>query len=144
MPTVAVHGAARLTGIAPQFVVDDLRLAITYYRDNLGFQLDFERHSFYASVTRDGFAIYLKHAPKLAADREHQKRNEHLDTYISASGIADLFSDLEMPGAHMVRMKGSGQAATFTSRILTATFSASVNGPPESWLQAPGAVARLA
>ena len=103
MPTAAVHGAARLTGIAPQFVVDDLRQAIAYYRDNLGFQLDFEYQSFYASVSRDGFAIHLKHAPKLAADREHRKQNEHLDAYVSVLGIADLFSELQARGAHIIR-----------------------------------------
>jgi uncharacterized glyoxalase superfamily protein PhnB len=102
MPKVAVHGAARLTGIAPQFLVNDLRQAIAYYCDNLGFQLDFEHQSFYASVTRDGFAIHLKHAAKLAADREHRKQNEHLDAYISVSGIADLFSELETRGAQMI------------------------------------------
>ena len=68
MSTVAVHRTTHLTGIAPQFLVDDLGRAIAYYRDKLGFQLDFEYQSFYASVTRDGFAIHLKHAPKPGAD----------------------------------------------------------------------------
>jgi catechol 2,3-dioxygenase-like lactoylglutathione lyase family enzyme len=68
---VAVRRTTQLTGIAPQFLVDDLDRAIAYYRNKLGFELDFEYQSFYASVTRDGFAIHLKHAPKLAADREH-------------------------------------------------------------------------
>jgi len=87
MSTGAVHRATHLTGIAPQFLVDDLDRAIAYYCDKLGFELDFNYQSFYASVTRDGFAIHLKRAPKLAADREHRKQNEHLDAYISVSGI---------------------------------------------------------
>jgi uncharacterized glyoxalase superfamily protein PhnB len=102
MSPAVVHGAARLTGIAPQFLVDDLRRAIAYYCDHLGFQLDFEYQSFYASVTRDGFPIHLKLSPKLAADREHRKQNEHLDAYISVSGIADLFSELQTRGAHII------------------------------------------
>jgi catechol 2,3-dioxygenase-like lactoylglutathione lyase family enzyme len=71
MATVTVHRATHLTGIAPQFLVDDLDRAIAYYCDKLGFELDFKYQSFYASVTRDGFAIHLKDAPKLAGDRKH-------------------------------------------------------------------------
>ena len=103
MSPAPVHHAAHLTGIAPQFLVDDLDRAIAYYCDKLGFELDFKYQSFYAAVTRDGFAIHLKDAPKLAADREHRKQNEHLDAYISVSGIRDLFSELEMRGARVIR-----------------------------------------
>jgi catechol 2,3-dioxygenase-like lactoylglutathione lyase family enzyme len=103
MSTVAVHRTTHLTGIAPQFLVDDLDRAIAYYCDTLGFEFDFEYQSFYASVTRDGFAIHLKHAPKLAADRELRKPNEDLDAYISVSGIRGLFSELEMRGARVIR-----------------------------------------
>ena len=103
MSSVAIHQAAHLTGIAPQFLVDDLDRAIAYYCDKLGFKLDFKYQSFYASVTRDGFAIHLKHGSRLAADREHRKQNEHLDAYISVSGIRALFSELEMRGAQVIK-----------------------------------------
>jgi catechol 2,3-dioxygenase-like lactoylglutathione lyase family enzyme len=103
MSTVAVHGATRVTGIAPQFLVDDLERAIAYYRDKLGFELDFKYQSFYAAVTRDGFGIHLKCVPKLAADREHRKQNEHLDAYVSVSGIRGLFNELEMRGAQVIK-----------------------------------------
>ena len=100
MSPVAV---AQITGIAPQFLVDDLDRAIAYYRDRLGFELDFKYQSFYAGVRRNGFAIHLKHAPKLAADRAHRKQNEHLDAYISVSGIRDLFSELQTRGAEVIK-----------------------------------------
>lgn len=103
MSAVAVHHATRITGIAPQFLVDDLDRVIAYYCDKLGFKLDFTYQSFYASVSRDGFAIHLKCAPTLAADREWRKQNEHLDAYISVSGIRDLFSELTMRGAHVIK-----------------------------------------
>lgn len=103
MSTVAVHRTAHLTGIAPQFLVDDLDRAIAYYCNKLGFELDFVYESFYASVTRDGFAIHLKHGPRLAAEKEHRKLNEHLDAYISVSGIRGLFSELEMRGAQVIK-----------------------------------------
>ena len=103
MSTLAVHQATHLTAIAPQFLVDDLDRAIAYYCDQLGFDLDFKYQSFYAGVTRDGFSIHLKHAPKLAADREHRKQNEHLDAYISVSNIRGLFSELERRGAQVIK-----------------------------------------
>ena len=103
MSTVTVHQATRLTGIAPQFLVDDLDRAIRYYCDQLGFARDFIYEGFYASVSRDGFAIHLKCAPKSGADREHRKQNEHLDAYISVSGVRDLFTELEQRGAHVIR-----------------------------------------
>jgi catechol 2,3-dioxygenase-like lactoylglutathione lyase family enzyme len=92
-----------IDGIAPQFLVDDLNRAIAYYCDKLGFTLDFKYQSFYASVRRDGFAIHLKCAPKLAAERGHRKQNEHLDAHISVSGIQDLFSELDGRRAQVIR-----------------------------------------
>ncbi len=103
MSTLAVHGATRVTGIAPQFLVGDLDRAIAYYCDKLGFQLDFNYQSFYASVVRDGFAIHLKCAPKIFAERENRRQNEHLDAYISVSGIRTLFSELQTRGASILK-----------------------------------------
>ena len=103
MATVAVRGETKVTGIAPQFLVDDLDRAIAYYCEKLGFEVDFIYQSFYAAVSRDGCAIHLKHAPKMAADRKHRKQNEHLDAYISVSGIGALFSELQNRGAHVIR-----------------------------------------
>lgn len=95
--------AARIIGIAPQFLVNDLGRAIAYYRDKLGFELEFEYESFYAAVSRNGFAIHLKCAPKLDAEREHRKQNEHLDAYISVSGVHGLFKELETRGATVIK-----------------------------------------
>jgi uncharacterized glyoxalase superfamily protein PhnB len=103
MSTVASQRATQLTGIAPQFLVDDLDRAIAYYRDQLGFEVDFVYQSFYAAVTRDGFAIHLKCAPKSAADREYRKQNEHLDAYVAVQGIRALFSELEARGARVLK-----------------------------------------
>ena len=103
MSTVIAQRAAHLTGIAPQFLVDDLDRAIAYYVDKLGFELDFTYESFYASVSRDGFAIHLKCAPKTAADREHRRQNEHLDAYVAVSGVRGLFSELQTRGAQVMK-----------------------------------------
>ena len=103
MVTATARSVAKITGIAPQFLVDDLDRAIAYYRDKLGFELDFIYGGFYASVSRDGFALHLKHAAKIAADRAHRKENEHLDAQIGVSGVRTLFTELQARGAHVIK-----------------------------------------
>ena len=93
----------RIAAIAPQFLVDDLERALAYYRERLGFEVDFVYESFYASVSRDGCAIHLKCAPKTAADRAHRRELEHLDAYIKVSGIQDLFDEMRKRGAQVIR-----------------------------------------
>jgi uncharacterized glyoxalase superfamily protein PhnB len=102
-PAVTVDSAARLTAIAPQLLVADLGAAIAYYRDALGFVLDFTYDGFYASVSRDGCAIHLKHGPQRAEERERRKREEHLDAYIAVAGIRALYAELQQRGAHVFR-----------------------------------------
>jgi uncharacterized glyoxalase superfamily protein PhnB len=103
MMTESGPATARLTGIAPQFLVDDLDAAMAYYRDKLGFDVDFRYQSFYAGVSRNGFAIHLKCAPKTVTDRAHRRQNEHLDAYISVTGVATLYEELRSRGALVTR-----------------------------------------
>jgi uncharacterized glyoxalase superfamily protein PhnB len=103
MSSVADRIATRITKISPQFLVEDLERAIAYYRDRLGFTLDFVYEDFYASVSRDGFSIHLKHGPRLAGESAFRKQHEHLDAYIAVSGIRGLFSELQERGADVVK-----------------------------------------
>ena len=103
MKSSAQNIRAEITSLAPQFLVDDLPAAIAWYRDRLGFEPDFVYESFYASVSRDGFSIHLKCAPKTAAERTHRKENEHLDAYIGVRGIDALFDELKSTGANIIR-----------------------------------------
>jgi catechol 2,3-dioxygenase-like lactoylglutathione lyase family enzyme len=101
MRTGADPKTARLLGIAPQFLVDDLEGAIAYYREQLGFAVDFRHGGFYASVSRDGIAIHLKCAPKTLGDRAHRRQHEHLDAYIGVTGVAVLHDELRSRGARI-------------------------------------------
>lgn len=106
MSTVATateRSTARIVGIIPQFLVDDLDRAVAYYRDKLGFEVDFTYDSFYAAVSRDGFKIHLKESPKHGAERAFRKENEHLDAYIAVSGIRNLFSEVQTRGANVIK-----------------------------------------
>jgi uncharacterized glyoxalase superfamily protein PhnB len=99
MITEPMPATAQVLGIAPQFLVDDLNAAIAYYQDKLGFDLDFCYETFYASVSRNGCAIHLKCAPKTVSDRAQRKEQEHLDAYISVTGVATLHDELQSRGA---------------------------------------------
>src|SRR5437870_8697347 len=103
MKSQSIEAVAKVTYLAPQFLVDDLPSAIVYYRDRLGFETDFVYESFYASVSRDGFAIHLKCAPKTIADRTHRKQHEHLDVYIGVVGAASLHDELRSRGARITK-----------------------------------------
>ena len=50
---------AILSRIAPEVPVDDLKQAIAYYTQKLGFELAMEIPNDYAIVERDGIAIHL-------------------------------------------------------------------------------------
>ena len=100
----SAKATGELTALAPQFLVDDLSISIDYYCNRLGFTNDFVYESFYAGVSRDGFSIHLKCAPKTVADRVHRKQNEHLDAYIGVRGIDALFEELKTKGALITRL----------------------------------------
>ena len=103
METVTVPDVAKLTSIAPQFLVDDVQRSVEYYCRCLGFELDFCYEAFYASVSRDGCAIHLKAAPKTEADRLHRKQHEHLDAHIDVRNAAGLHDELRSRGALLTK-----------------------------------------
>jgi len=99
----SLKAVAEINSLVPQFLVDDLSQAVKYYRDRLGFEPDFIYESFYASVSRNGFAIHLKCAPKILADRAHRKQNEHLDAFVGVRGIEALYDEFTAKGANIIR-----------------------------------------
>jgi len=103
METATASGITQLTGISPQFLVDDLARSIQYYGRCLGFDLDFQYEDFYASVSRDGCAIHLKAAPKNEADRAHREQHEHLDAHIAVRNATALYDELRSRGALITR-----------------------------------------
>src|SRR4249920_692596 len=94
-PDPRTEMSAQLTSISPQFLVDDLDAAVACYRDKLGFELQFTYEAFYAAVSRDGLSIHLKRAPRLAGERVHRRRGEHLDAYVAVKDVRALHRELE-------------------------------------------------
>ena len=103
MTAAAVQIGHRLRSVAPQFLVDDIAASTAFYRDKLGFQIDFVYDDFYASVSRDDCAIHLKEAPKSLEDRRNRKEHEHLDAYVDVEGIETLYGELKALGAPITK-----------------------------------------
>ena len=94
---------ASIATAAPQFLVDGLGESLAFYEERLGFSRDFIYEDFYASVSRDGAVIHLKSAPKLEAERAHRKAEEHLDAFLSVSGVTELHDELVRRGARIIK-----------------------------------------
>jgi len=106
MSQITTRSTARVRSIAPQLLVDDLETALAYYRDRLGFTVDFTYEAFYASVSRDGATVHLKNAPKTLADRAHRKEHEHLDAYLATTDVEALYQELQSRGARIIKPLG--------------------------------------
>ncbi len=102
---------------APQFLVRNLRDAIAFYEDRLGFTTDFVYGDFYASVSRDGAPIHLKCAPRLDAERAHRKSGEHLDAFLDISGVRALHDELVGRGAPITQPLGERPWGTLDFQV---------------------------
>ena len=101
MTTIAAK--PRVTSLAPQFLVEDLDRAITYYRDALGFAFDEPWGGFYAIGRLDGLELHLKEAPKNLAERKHRRDNEHLDASAGVEGIDAFYEQCVANGAKILK-----------------------------------------
>ena len=100
MPDLQVK--PRLTSFAPQFLVDDLERAMTYYR-KLGFTFGEPWEGFYAIGELDGLELHLKEAPKSPAEREYRRDEEHLDAAAGVAGIEAFYEQCVANGISILR-----------------------------------------
>jgi catechol 2,3-dioxygenase-like lactoylglutathione lyase family enzyme len=102
------HATKNLVSISPFFIVRDLQASIAYYRDRLGFQLDFQGPDddvYYGHVTRDGIGIMLKAILPDVLPRPNHTRHEwaRWDAYIYTSDPDGIFAELQERGASFVK-----------------------------------------
>lgn len=87
-----------LAYIAPVLRVPDLARTLAFYREKLGFELEFCYEGFYASVCREGCHIHLQCAPPTPRDQASFERNEHIDACIVVQGAQTLWNSLASAG----------------------------------------------
>jgi catechol 2,3-dioxygenase-like lactoylglutathione lyase family enzyme len=97
--------SAKLTQIAPQFVVPDVARTAEYYRDFLGFKILglFSDPPVFAMVARDGVEIHFG-----KADGDEIKVNESVrkglgnDAYIFVSDVQKLYEEFLARGVNII------------------------------------------
>lgn len=87
-----------LSHIAPVFRVKDIARSIAFYRDRLGFELEFLYEGFYGSVMRDGCHIHLQCGTPAERDQAAFERNEHLDACVVVRDAEQLSRSLAAKG----------------------------------------------
>jgi len=90
-----------LTYVAPVFRVADLARSLSFYCDQLGFELEFTYEGFYAGVQRDGCHVHLKCAPPLGRDHAAFEAAEHIDASFGVYDAQLLASRFASAGAHL-------------------------------------------
>jgi len=95
------RSAVTLNFVAPVLRVSDLPRSISYYRDRLGFEIDFSYEGFYASVSRDGCRVHLKCAERDRRDQVAFETAQHLDVCFGISNAEALASHFVSSGADL-------------------------------------------
>ena len=88
--------------IAPVLRVANIARSIAFYRDQLGFNVDFVHEGFYASVSRQGCRLHLKCAPPIPRDQAGLEREEHIDACVVGPGIAALAAQFTSAGVALL------------------------------------------
>ena len=97
-----------LVAISPFFIVKDLQASIAFYRDRLGFQVDFqwpEGDVYYAGVRREGVVIMLKTiAPDVLPVPNHTRHPwARWDAYVYTLDPDALYEELRQRGVAFLK-----------------------------------------
>ncbi len=90
---------SKLHDAAPVFVAKDVVKSAEYYRDVLGFKIEFlyGNPPFYAGVERDGVLIHLQ------AARETKRQPGHSSLYVFVTEVDALYEELKAKGAKILK-----------------------------------------
>lgn len=104
-PTIT-DASACLIHIAPVFCVANLSRSLAFYRDQLGFTVEFVYENFYAGVCRDGCHIHLKCSPPAPRDQGAFESEGQIDVSIGIRGAEILAESFASAGvAFVVRLR---------------------------------------
>jgi catechol 2,3-dioxygenase-like lactoylglutathione lyase family enzyme len=96
--------ALRLTKAMPVLLVSDVRLAAEFYRDQLGFAIDFlhGNPAFYSSVSRDEACIHLRFVHQPVFDADLREREHLISAFVAVADVRGLFTEYETRGVSFV------------------------------------------
>ena len=107
-PTGTPAREKNLVSISPFFIVKDLETSIAFYRDRLGFEVEFKGPAddpYYAGVTRDNAAIMLKAiTPEVLPVPNHTRHPwARWDAYIYTLDPDPVFEEFRRRGVNFVK-----------------------------------------
>jgi catechol 2,3-dioxygenase-like lactoylglutathione lyase family enzyme len=91
--------AIQLTFVAPVLRVADLGRSLSYYQNQLGFEIEFNYDGFYAGLLRDGCRVHLKCSAPPERDATAVDAAEHLDACFGVQDAEVLASRFAAAGA---------------------------------------------
>ena len=108
--------AVKLMEGIPVVTVSDVQRAAEFYRDKLGFAIDFlhGHPPFYASVSRDEARIHLRfvHQPAFVAGLREQE--QLLSAFVAVANVKGLFTEYQtrkVPFVHRLKKEPWGQSS---------------------------------
>lgn len=76
-------------------LVADIKNAIEFYTNKLGFDIDFLYEDFYAGIIKDGYSIHLKMCkPSKIEEIKLNRTKEDIDITFSVDDIESLYEEL--------------------------------------------------
>lgn len=89
----------------PVLHVADADASAAFYRDHLGFRIDFLHGSppFYGAVSRDGARLHLKLVRESVFDADAARREGLIMAYIDAPTVRELYSEYRSTGVEIVQ-----------------------------------------
>jgi catechol 2,3-dioxygenase-like lactoylglutathione lyase family enzyme len=111
-----VPAASTLTKGIPVVFVSDVRVAVEFYRDKLGFAIDFlhGHPPFYASVSRDEARIHLRFVHQSAFVAGLREQEQLLSAFVTVANVKGLFTEYEtrnVPFVHRLKKEPWGQSS---------------------------------
>jgi catechol 2,3-dioxygenase-like lactoylglutathione lyase family enzyme len=94
-----------LASAKPVLYVADVDAAATFYRDQLGFRIDFVHGNppFYGSVSRDGATLHLKVVDEPVFVAGAAEREELIMAFIDTPAVRDLYAEYLVADAEIVQ-----------------------------------------
>ena len=89
-----------LTRAVPVLFVADVTAAAAYFRDALGFSIDFlhGQPPFYGSVSRDSACLHLKFVHEPVLHVSAQDRDEFITVFVEVANVDALFAEYTAAG----------------------------------------------
>lgn len=99
------HAVSAKLVSTPVLPVSDVDFSAAFYRDQLGFGIDFLHGSppFYGAVSRDGARLHLKFVHEWVLDVDAARREGLISAYIEAPHVRELYSEFQASGVEIVQ-----------------------------------------